>query len=1032
MIYKRFAVSIHKNYLNFNLYFRFHYFLLIMVLLSFHFAESQPYLKLLHDGETSLEKIEFEADRYFEKVGKNNNEYKFYQRWLYGAKMEANDHNILTPNSIYLEELHRYNRRRNISTRSGVIQQTGAWSDLGPTNKNGTSGWNPGVGRITSLAFENTNHFIAGSPTGGIWKTNDGGQNWSCLTDNLSNIDVYGLAIAPNDSNTYFWGSTQGRIFKSTDGGASWALINGNSLMSTNNNAYDRVNKILIKPENTNIMYASVEYEGVFRSTNGGVSWSKIHTESTTGYDIEFKPGNTNVVYATGNNFYKSTDNGVSFSPLIKPDLTIDGNKWSQELLSGSKLWVYATSNQNNTVTPKTGDGLGMFQSSNFNSDSARLITAPINLSNSADAFLSFSYSNVNWEGDIDELTISYRKDTQDNWVNLETYTEESSNWSDIEIDLTNIYDNSNGFQLAFTAVSNYARGVTLDDIIVKDTSGNIYFTEGFEDKNSILNDVFSGDAKMMGVSAQDPTKIYILEEKNRSFNGLYVSDDNGQTFSKLDHADKNYFGYSSLADDNRGQAPRDMDITVDPNDANIVYMAGILSWRSADGGNNFSISSQWIPGNAVNENIGYCHADIDIIEYVDGNLFVGSDGGVYKAADPNTISKDYYEDLSDGIGVRQFYKIGVSIGNEEVVTGGSQDNGTSVLAGGVWKDWLGADGMETFIDKDDINKLYGTSQHGSLYFSTDQGNTRSWFAAPDGKSGSDNGANWIVPFEQDPIVSDKIYVAYDIVYEQELGSGLGWNSISQEFENNIDQLKIAPSNSNIMYLSVNDLLYKTIDGGLTDWTAISLPQNTGNINAITINKDNPNMLALAVSGSNKVLLSNDGGSNWQIINNSLPNFSASALCFYGEDLILGMNYGVFYNDAEARNTWTAFSDNLPNVRIYELEVNYSLNKVYAATYGRGLWAAELDPSALSVDNKILAQIAVYPNPADDYITLSMPQSIYASLKIYNATGQIVYYAKKETLGQNHRIPISYLSKGNYVLRITTDNHTTAFKIMKN
>ena len=76
--------------------------------------------------------------------------------------------------------------------------------------------------------------------------------------------------------------------------------------------------------------------------------------------------------------------------------------------------------------------------------------------------------------------------------------------------------------------------------------------------------------------------------------------------------------------------------------------------------------------------------------------------------------------------------------------------------------------------------------------------------------------------------------------------------------------------------------------------------------------------------------------------------------------------------------------------------------------------------------------MAVYPNPADDYITLSMPQSIDASLKIYNATGQIVYYAKKETLGQNHRIPISYLSKGNYVLRITTDNHTTAFKIMKN
>jgi hypothetical protein len=39
---------------------------------------------------------------------------------------------------------------------------------MGPTGKNGTSGWNPGVGRITSLAFENTNHFIVGSPKGEV------------------------------------------------------------------------------------------------------------------------------------------------------------------------------------------------------------------------------------------------------------------------------------------------------------------------------------------------------------------------------------------------------------------------------------------------------------------------------------------------------------------------------------------------------------------------------------------------------------------------------------------------------------------------------------------------------------------------------------------------------------------------------------------------------------------------------------------------------------------------------------------------
>ena len=61
----------------------------LIAFLCFQSVESQPYLELLQDGETSLEKIELVADRYFKKVGTDNNDYKFYQRWLYGAKMEA-------------------------------------------------------------------------------------------------------------------------------------------------------------------------------------------------------------------------------------------------------------------------------------------------------------------------------------------------------------------------------------------------------------------------------------------------------------------------------------------------------------------------------------------------------------------------------------------------------------------------------------------------------------------------------------------------------------------------------------------------------------------------------------------------------------------------------------------------------------------------------------------------------------------------------------------------------------------------------
>ena len=99
-----------------------------------------------------------------------------------------------------------------------------------------------------------------------------------------------------------------------------------------------------------------------------------------------------------------------------------------------------------------------------------------------------------------------------------------------------------------------------------------------------------------------------------------------GETFTKFNHGNDNYFGYEfwKHPDDARGQAPRDMDIAVNPNDADDVHIAGINTWRSTDGGANFNITSQWTPGGAAFENIGYCHADVDFLEYLDGKLYAG------------------------------------------------------------------------------------------------------------------------------------------------------------------------------------------------------------------------------------------------------------------------------------------------------------------------------------------------------------------------------------------------------------------------
>ena len=188
----------------------------------------------------------------------------------------------------------------------------------------------------------------------------------------------------------------------------------------------------------------------------------------------------------------------------------------------------------------------------------------------------------------------------------------------------------------------------------------------------------------------------------------------------------------------------------------------------------------------------------------------------VFVANDPLNVSSTYYTDLTEGLGIRQFYKIGISQTNPVIVSGGSQDNGTSVYrADGIWYDWLGADGMETFIDHSNPNIMYGTSQNGGLYKSTDQGASRF-------------GLNQLLMINQGigslllnrTRMMPTLYTLGMMKYINPLDGGSNWNSISQNFGSNADHLKIAPSDSNIMYAAFGENLYTTTNGGfIGDWT---------------------------------------------------------------------------------------------------------------------------------------------------------------------------------------------------------------------
>lgn len=803
---------------------------------------------MIDAGTYKVQDVIDNAEAYFADKDKGRGSgYKQFKRWEYNALRMVKDNGYLPTTEERLVELERWNAHLNNTAQSRVALNDN-WEELGPKSWNATSGWNPGVGRLTGLSIEegNENHMIVGANTGGVWKTTDGAQTWTPLNDYFSNLSVYSVTIHPTNANTYFFGSTNGKIFKSIDAGATWDLLGtvGNSI----------VNKILINPADTNMIFASSENVGIYRSIDAGETWTKINSDNR-GYDIEFKPGDLSVVYASGSGFHKSTDGGATFT-------TIGG---------------------------------------------------------------------------------------------------------------------------------------------------------------------FAAGPKMIGVSQANPNVVYVVEANNGKFGAFYSSSDVGASFTKLNHAGMNYFGYSTSGSDNNGQAPRDMAIAVNPTNSNEVHIAGINTWRSMNGGVAFSPTSDWVPGNAASQGIGYCHADVDDLMFYGTKLYAITDGGIYRVNNTGTITSNYYEDLTDGLGIRQFYKIGVTQTPEVVVSGGSQDNGTSFYKADTgWKDWLGADGMETFIDKTNPNLLFGTSQFGSMYRSMNGGTSYLNINSPGGGSG-----NWVTPFEQDPTLANTIYVGYNFVWKSTNFGGT-WTKISQNFNGNLDNVKIAASNNQVMYASRGSFIYRTDDGGDTEW--LQLPFPGGTINSIAIHPTKPNKVAVAVNAGTRIMVSDDSGATWVNYKKNLPDFSSLAVIWdnNGKDgLYLGMDYGIFYID-DTFSEWQTFNNLLPNVMINEFDINKTTKTLYAATYGRGLWASPLVESTAGINDVMAGAVSIYPNPATSEITIALTKSMNAEIRIFDISGKLLVFEAQTLINSKHNVNVSSLTSGVYFVRINSEEGSVTKKLLIN
>jgi photosystem II stability/assembly factor-like uncharacterized protein len=174
------------------------------------------------------------------------------------------------------------------------------------------------------------NTWLAGSATGGIWRTTDGGLTWQERSADFPALPISSFASTTSGSVIYaatgeyvssFFSAIGNGVYKSTDKGITWT-----SLTSTANNPdVGIITRIIVDPNNANTILVTTaphnlsldRSAAILRSTDGGTSWTKVKYLADGAFEqIIATPGNFNIQYASQNDVgvWKSTDAGATWA----------------------------------------------------------------------------------------------------------------------------------------------------------------------------------------------------------------------------------------------------------------------------------------------------------------------------------------------------------------------------------------------------------------------------------------------------------------------------------------------------------------------------------------------------------------------------------------------------------------------------------------------------------------------------------------------------------------------------------------------
>ncbi len=790
---------------------------------------------------------------------------------------------------------------------------------------------------------------------------------------------------------------------------------------------------------NPNILLAGGASGGMWRSTDKGLSWTKVSDpqvlQSVSCVVQDTRNGKTNTwYYATGeghsnltilgtgngelmgNGIFKSTDDGQTWT-LLQSTATNSPNQFISPL---QIIWKIAldTTNYSADIIYAAAQGAIYRSSDGGNSWNAVLGS---NQNNS-------TYSDVEVTSGGDVYAVLSNGNVQGVW-----HSNDGINWTDIT---------PSGFP------SVYARMI----IASAPTDKNILYL--------LANTPNTG----MPGDPQDGTNDY---------HSLWKYDASSQQWTDLTN---NLPSWNGKVGGYSSQGGYDMVIKVKPDDKNFVLIGGTNLYRTTNGFATQLDSTDWIGGySTVNDISSYPnqHPDEHDLFFLPSNskvLYSANDGGLSVTNDITAPTVDWIS-LNNGFVTTQFYSVAIDHAtNSPYIVGGMQDNGNMVdTAAGPNTSWMvlpgGGDGNISAV-ANNFQYFYYSVQNGAIYRGT-MNDPQEAFIQPQGASGF----MFTTPYVLEPSNTNIMYLAAGThiwinfnVPSIPMGTGdptAGWIDLNIDTTaGNVSAFGTSHTANHLLYYGTDNGKVFRIDNILTnnysvnDVTGQSFPQGAY-VTAIATDPQDEQKVLVAFSNYNVLSLfySTDGGKDWQSVGGNLeqnpdgsgngPSVRTVAILQVGQnDIYLAGTTTGLYAATQLNGMSTQWiqqgSSSIGNLDVEAIDVRNLDGTVIAGTFGGGVYSYNYTVTGIQNDNSSLpveySLSQNYPNPFNPSTAISYQLSAnsYVTLKVYDVLGNLVntlvnQYQARGTY--NISFNASGLASGVYIYRIHSGNFTANKKM---